>query len=186
MDLGQISLVILYWHNKTSWIHYIDVIMIAIASQITGVSIVCSVVCSGVDQRKYQSSSSLVFVRGIHPLLVDSPNKGPVTWKMFPFNDVFMRKLPTKRKRKTRKMTHVTHVPWCMSGSLSCNDGENVPGIPGACAPAILRIWQEAHYVHFGTHDSKWPLSSVQNFKRIQVQWPLLLTWFNFNPSMDK
>ena len=43
--------------------------------------------------------------------------------------------------------TCVTHVPWCMSGSLTCGDGENVPGIPGACAPAILRIWQEAHAV---------------------------------------
>ena len=41
--------------------------------------------------------------------------------------------------------TCVTHVPWCMSGSFTCGDGENVPGIPGACAPAILRIWQEAH-----------------------------------------
>ena len=43
--------------------------------------------------------------------------------------------------------TCVTHVPWCMSGSLTCGDGENVPGIPGACAPAILRIWQEAHII---------------------------------------
>ena len=33
--------------------------------------------------------------------------------------------------------TCVTHVPWCMSGSLTCGDRENVPGIPGACAPAI-------------------------------------------------
>ena len=41
--------------------------------------------------------------------------------------------------------TCVTHVPWCMSGSLTCDDGENVPGIPGACVLAILRIWQEAH-----------------------------------------
>ena len=41
--------------------------------------------------------------------------------------------------------TYVTHVPWCMSGSLTCGGGENVPGIPNACAPAILRIWQEAH-----------------------------------------
>ena len=41
--------------------------------------------------------------------------------------------------------TCVTHVPWCMSRSLTCGDGENVPGIPGACAPTILRIWQEAH-----------------------------------------
>ena len=50
--------------------------------------------------------------------------------------------------------TCVTHVPWCMSGSLTCGDGENVPGIPGACAPAILRIWQEAH----GTVISFWML----------------------------
>ena len=41
--------------------------------------------------------------------------------------------------------TCVTHVPWCMSGSLTCGGRENVPGIPGACAPAILCIWQEAH-----------------------------------------
>ena len=48
--------------------------------------------------------------------------------------------------------TCVTHVPWCMSGSHACSDGENVPGIPGACAPAILRIWQEAH----GFTHSRW------------------------------
>ena len=41
--------------------------------------------------------------------------------------------------------TCVTHVPWCMSGSLTHVGGENVPGIPGACASAISRIWQEAH-----------------------------------------
>ena len=41
--------------------------------------------------------------------------------------------------------TCVTHVPWCMSGSLTRGDGENGPGFPGACAPTILRIWQEAH-----------------------------------------
>ena len=42
--------------------------------------------------------------------------------------------------------TCVTHVPWCMSGSLTPGGGENVPGIPGACASAILRNWQEAHW----------------------------------------
>ena len=41
--------------------------------------------------------------------------------------------------------TCVTHVPWCMSGLRTRGGGENVPGIPGACAPAISRIWQEAH-----------------------------------------
>ena len=30
--------------------------------------------------------------------------------------------------------TCVTHVPWCMSRPLTRGGGENVPGIPGACA----------------------------------------------------
>ena len=33
--------------------------------------------------------------------------------------------------------TCATHVPWCLSGSLSCGGGENfraIPGLPGACA----------------------------------------------------
>ena len=30
--------------------------------------------------------------------------------------------------------TCVTHVPWYMSGSITRGGGENVPGIPGACA----------------------------------------------------
>ena len=40
--------------------HYNDVIMNAIPSLITGVSIVYSTVCSGADQRKHQSSASPV------------------------------------------------------------------------------------------------------------------------------
>ena len=40
--------------------------------------------------------------------------------------------------------TIITHVPWCMSRSLTCGGGENVPG---AYAPAIWRIWQDVHWV---------------------------------------
>ena len=50
----------------TSYRHYNDFIMSAMASQITSVSMVRSTVCSGADQRKHQSSASLAFVRGIH------------------------------------------------------------------------------------------------------------------------
>ena len=46
--------------------HYCDVIMGAMASQITSLTIIYSNVHSGADQRKYQSSASLVFVWGIH------------------------------------------------------------------------------------------------------------------------
>ena len=38
----------------------------AIASQITSLAIVYSIVYSDADQRKHQSSVSLAFVRGIH------------------------------------------------------------------------------------------------------------------------
>ena len=68
--------------------HYNDVIMRAIAFQITSLTIVYSTVYSDVDQRKHQRSASLVFVRGIHRLPLNSPHKGPVTRKMFPFDDV--------------------------------------------------------------------------------------------------
>ena len=45
--------------------HYNDVIMGAIASQITSLTFVCPIVYSDADQRKHQSSASLAFVRGI-------------------------------------------------------------------------------------------------------------------------
>ena len=64
--------------------------MSAMPSQITGVPIVYSTVCSGVDQRKHQSSVSPVFVRGIHRWPMDSPHKGSVTRKMFLFDYVFV------------------------------------------------------------------------------------------------
>ena len=83
------------WHEewKDSPLHYSDVIISAMASQIFGVSIVYSTVCSGADQSRYQSSASLAFLRGIHRWPVNSPHKGPVTRKIFPFDDVIMREI---------------------------------------------------------------------------------------------
>ena len=71
-------------------IHYYDVIMGTMASQITCVMIVYSTDYSDADQRKHISSMSLAFVRGIHRGPVNSPHKCPVTRKMFPFDDVIM------------------------------------------------------------------------------------------------
>ena len=73
-----------------SSIHYTDVIMTTMASQITSLTLVYSIVCSGADQRKHQSSASLAFVWGIHRGPVKSPPKGPETRKMFPVDDVIM------------------------------------------------------------------------------------------------
>ena len=75
--------------------HYNDVIINAMASQITGVTIVYSTLHSGIDQRKHQSSASLAFVWGIHRWPVNSPHKAPMTHRMFPFDDVIMRQART-------------------------------------------------------------------------------------------
>ena len=75
------------WYSK---FHYSDVIMGAIASQITGLTIAYAIIYSGADQRKHQSSVSLALVRGIHRSPVNSPHKWPETRKMLPFDDVIM------------------------------------------------------------------------------------------------
>ena len=70
--------------------HYNDDIRSAMASQITSLTIVYSIVYLGADQRKHQSSAPLAFVRGIHRSPVNSPHKGPVARKKVPFDDVIM------------------------------------------------------------------------------------------------
>ena len=62
--------------------------MRAMAAQITSFTIVYSAFDSGRDQAKHESSESLAFIMGIH--LRIPPYKGPVTRKMFPFDDVIM------------------------------------------------------------------------------------------------
>ena len=57
-----------YRHQRTgSSLHYIDVIMITVMSQITGVSIVCSAVCSGADQRHIKAPRHWPLVSGGFP-----------------------------------------------------------------------------------------------------------------------
>ena len=63
-------------------VQYSDVIMRAMASQITSVSIVWSTVCSGADQRN---------IKVPRHWQVDSAHKGTVTRKMFQFDDVIMK-----------------------------------------------------------------------------------------------
>ena len=76
--------------SATLLMHYDDVIMSEIASQITSLTIVYSTVRSGADQSKHQSSASLAFVWEIHRWPVNFPHKWPVTRKIFPFDDVIM------------------------------------------------------------------------------------------------
>ena len=62
----------------------------AMASEMTSLTVVYSTVYSGTDQRKHQSSALLAFVREIDRGPVNSPQKAPVMWKMFPFDGIIM------------------------------------------------------------------------------------------------
>ena len=73
--------------------HFNDVIMSMMASQITSLTIVYSSVYWAADQRKHQISASLAFVRGIRRWPVNSLHRWPVAGKMLPFDDVIMRSL---------------------------------------------------------------------------------------------
>ena len=75
-------------HCESVFLHYCDVIMSTIGFRTTSLTIVYSTVYSGSDKKNHQSSASPAFVRRIHRWQVNSPYKGPVTQKMFPFDDV--------------------------------------------------------------------------------------------------
>ena len=100
-------------------LHYNDVTMGAIASQITRFTIVYSTVDSDADQRENQSSASLAFVRRIHRGPVNSPHKWPVTRKMFPFDDVIMENV---RVRGVESTLHQT-LPWNIGIQMSPDAG---------------------------------------------------------------
>ena len=61
------------------------------ASQITSLTNVYSSIYSDADQRKHQNYMTLALMRGIQQWAVNSPHKGLVTWKMFPFDDIIMK-----------------------------------------------------------------------------------------------
>ena len=90
LDFAGLKVLRLRWLDRNNDTHYCDAIMGANASQITSLTIVFSTMYSDADQRKHQSSASLAFVRGTHRGPVNSPHKGPVALKKFPFGDVIM------------------------------------------------------------------------------------------------
>ena len=75
---------------------------------ITSLTIVYSTVYPGADQRKHQSSASLAFVREIHWWPVTSAHKGPVTRKMFPFDDVII--LHHNKTQQNAKFVHISEA----------------------------------------------------------------------------
>ena len=156
--IGMVSIhatAITWWRpafrrNKASKLclnHYGDVMMGAIASQITSLTIFYSTVYSDADQRKHQSSVSLAFVRGIHRWPVNSPHKGPITRKMFPFHDVIILNMILDEKSDySRKLSICMWKPhgrtlvffsWEKSGTIY----QRIPSkAPGNVMPRISRV----------------------------------------------
>ena len=75
---------------KPMWQYYNDVIWARWRLKSPASRLFTQPFIQGADQIKYQRSMSLASVRGIQRWQVNSPHKGPVTRKMFPFDDVIM------------------------------------------------------------------------------------------------
>ena len=63
----------------------------AMASQMTSLTIVYPTVYQAQIKENIKKLRVTGLWEGIHRWPVNSPHKGPVTWKMFPLDDVIMR-----------------------------------------------------------------------------------------------
>ena len=111
-----------------SLMNYNDVIWGAMVSQVTSLMLFYSTVYSRRRSKKHKSSASLAFVRGIHRWPVNSPHKGPLTRKKFPFDDViidirrwehFPHGGALFRETNGNKYTPLTEGKWCESFIIS-------------------------------------------------------------------
>ena len=117
IPLSQQPLINKYDRTQAAAIHYINVKMGAMASRITGASMVCSTVWSAADQRKHLSSAWLADVRGIKRWPANSPHnthKWPVTRKMFPSDDVIMKHDKANRTKTRMDCINMQHVTTTM------------------------------------------------------------------------
>ena len=128
--------------------------MILMASQITSLTIVCSIVYSGADQSKHQSSASLAFVRGIHRGPVNSPHKWPVPPKMFPFDDVIM--------------CRVTSLAQGQSHSFPCWTGETLKLMDQPGKVTKSTTWQNC--VHISLVKAKYHNKTACTFHWIEAK----------------
>ena len=93
---GSVTTICIHRTSRNDTKHYRNILMGAMAFQITSLTIVYSTVYLGADHRNRQSSASLACVRWIHRWPVNSPHIWPITpiWpitrQMFPFDDVIM------------------------------------------------------------------------------------------------
>ena len=150
--------------------HYDDVIMSTIASQITSLTIVYSIVYPGADQSKHQSSVSLAFVWGIHRGPVNSPHKWPVTQNMFPFDDVIMIYFTAGTGIPVRPLP-TTHYSAVMMDAMASQITSIAIVYSTVCSGADQRKRQRSASLAFLC---TWPLNSPH-------KWPVTRKMFSFD-----
>ena len=140
--------------------HYDDIIMGSMASQITSLAIVYSAFYSGADQRKYQNSASLAFVRGP----VNSPQKWPVTRKMFPFDDVimkwrlFVQAFQCFRASQRSVQCNCHHAP-----SYSCNNKMEQHAAKISLGMMCFRLYDRHRMPQWN--------DTINSFKTVAISW---------------
>ena len=106
--------------------------MTTVASQITSLTIAYSIVYSGANQRKHQSSASLAFVRGIHRDRWIPRTKGQLRGKCF---HVMMSSCDNNFGWRPQ-VHQVIWNPWKVD-----NFDENVPRFPVSTVPGALHCY---------------------------------------------
>ena len=125
--------------------------------------------CSGTDHRIDQSSALLAFVRGIHRWPVKSPHKGPVSGRYFHL--------------MTSSWWHMRTWSRCpIPASIYLLSRWDIRGwLPG---PSYTRNIYKTRHPDVKMAETHGLCYFITNW--IIGQGPLLLSWINFNPSMDK
>ena len=142
--------------------HYNDVIMSTMASQITSITTLYSIIYWSVHQRKHQSSASLTFMRGIHRGPVNSPHKGPVTRKMFPFDEVIMMMLWSIQKLHQTWYSSQPYRNECV-GSFQCKSYDQSYSMTGIMLPYFTNTFMHCSMRH---HSLIWI-----DFKYGMIKW---------------
>ena len=103
-------------------------------------------------------------------------------------------RFPRHRLQSKSLMHHgtcVTHVTWCMSWSLTRGGGENVPGIPGACATrnfTYLIRGPCTEMTDFGSRHTLEVYISTASFMEMRWVWAkspikaILFNWYSLLP----
>ena len=153
--------------------------MVALASQITSVTIGYSTVYSGENQRKHRRFASLAFVRGIHRSPVNSLHKWSVTRKMFPFDDVIMPRIAVSIVPGVISiiisipLLNSRNVMYMLSSPAKCMACAHLAAvIRGSFCPLIFRPAYivkspETFYIKFSQTAECW----AQNALRTHRQW---------------